>query len=207
MAAALARPHRARGSLSQKLVMETAIALFTERGYDRTSMNDIAAALGITKPALYYYFAGKEEIFVAAIAGASARIDAALVEASFDTKSTQDRIGVFIRCYSEALADPLFRGLALADERVLSEGAVEATRRGKRRSLKRLGGFLQDAGIPPSESRSLALATFGALNWSAATFGERSGTELRDVTRMMIDLVYEKLKNVASHGLGRMENE
>ena len=51
-------------SLEQKII-DTARALFTERGFDKTSMSDIAAAAGINRPALHYYFRTKEKMFQA----------------------------------------------------------------------------------------------------------------------------------------------
>lgn len=39
--------------------------LFTEQGYDQTSLREIAQRLGLTKAALYYHFASKDEIFMA----------------------------------------------------------------------------------------------------------------------------------------------
>ena len=45
-------------------VLHTAVRMFLERSYGRTSMDDIATQLNITKPALYHYFRNKEEILV-----------------------------------------------------------------------------------------------------------------------------------------------
>ena len=39
-------------------------ALVAEKGYDKASMNQVCAAVGVSKPALYYYFASKEELFL-----------------------------------------------------------------------------------------------------------------------------------------------
>ncbi len=39
-------------------------SLFTQNGYDKTSLRDIAERLGITKAALYYYFERKEDILL-----------------------------------------------------------------------------------------------------------------------------------------------
>ena len=39
--------------------------LFTDQGFDGTSMREIAERLGISKPAIYYHFASKEEILMA----------------------------------------------------------------------------------------------------------------------------------------------
>lgn len=44
-------------------ILAAAEALFFERGYAQTTVADIVAALGVTKPYLYYYFNGKDDIF------------------------------------------------------------------------------------------------------------------------------------------------
>jgi len=43
-------------------ICRTAAQIFRERGYDATSVSDIARALGITKAGLYHYFESKEEL-------------------------------------------------------------------------------------------------------------------------------------------------
>lgn len=44
-------------------IMYAAIKLFPELGYENTSMRRIAEEVGITKPALYYYYQNKDELF------------------------------------------------------------------------------------------------------------------------------------------------
>jgi AcrR family transcriptional regulator len=46
-------------------IVAAAADLFDQRGYHQTSMAEIAAAVGIAKPTLYYYFASKDEILFA----------------------------------------------------------------------------------------------------------------------------------------------
>src|SRR3954447_12790882 len=48
----------------REAVLKTAAQLFLEKSYTRTSMNDVAERLRITKPALYHYFRNKEEILL-----------------------------------------------------------------------------------------------------------------------------------------------
>jgi AcrR family transcriptional regulator len=43
-------------------ILRTAVRLFTERGYDATSMEDLSRALGITKSAIYHHVSSKEEL-------------------------------------------------------------------------------------------------------------------------------------------------
>jgi len=46
-------------------ILELALDLFVRQGYAETSMRAIAEGLGVTKAALYYHFAGKEDILLA----------------------------------------------------------------------------------------------------------------------------------------------
>jgi len=58
------RPPRAQGAETRERILDVAQELFTEHGYDKTSLRDIAERLGITKAALYYYFERKEDILL-----------------------------------------------------------------------------------------------------------------------------------------------
>lgn len=46
-------------------ILESASQVFTEKGYRQATMDDVAKKLGVSKGALYLYFAGKEELFEA----------------------------------------------------------------------------------------------------------------------------------------------
>ena len=43
-------------------IVKTALALFLRKGYEKTSLNDIAREVGISKPAIYHYFKNKDEL-------------------------------------------------------------------------------------------------------------------------------------------------
>ncbi|MGC2192550.1 MAG: TetR/AcrR family transcriptional regulator [Candidatus Dormiibacterota bacterium] len=43
-------------------ILEAALDLFTEQGFDKTSLREVSERVGVTKAALYYYFHSKEEI-------------------------------------------------------------------------------------------------------------------------------------------------
>ena len=46
----------------KKEFMETALKLFNEKGYEKTTINDIIKAMGVSKGAFYHYFASKEDV-------------------------------------------------------------------------------------------------------------------------------------------------
>jgi len=53
----------ASGQARREQIVTIAAALFGQKGYDGTSLRDIAEAAGITKAALYYYFPDKERLY------------------------------------------------------------------------------------------------------------------------------------------------
>jgi len=55
---------RPRGSTRER-ILDVSLDLFTENGYDKTSLREVADALGFTKAALYYHFEKKEDILLA----------------------------------------------------------------------------------------------------------------------------------------------
>ncbi len=50
---------------SRELIVETALRLFRERGYDATTMRAIAAEAGVSVGSAYYYFSSKEQLIQA----------------------------------------------------------------------------------------------------------------------------------------------
>jgi AcrR family transcriptional regulator len=49
----------------RKKIVEAAYTFFLRKGYHATTMGEIAGSLGVTKPALYQYFPGKEDLYAA----------------------------------------------------------------------------------------------------------------------------------------------
>jgi AcrR family transcriptional regulator len=56
-----------RGPLTRKQILDASLRLFSEKGFARTSVRDIAQAAGITDAAIYYHFESKRELFEALI--------------------------------------------------------------------------------------------------------------------------------------------
>lgn len=46
-------------------ILDVALRLFTEKGFDATSLQEVADELGVTKAALYYHYRSKEDILLA----------------------------------------------------------------------------------------------------------------------------------------------
>ena len=57
----------------ERQMLDTARALFAARGYADVTMDEVAAAVGVTKPLLYNYFGNKEQLFLACMKPAGRR--------------------------------------------------------------------------------------------------------------------------------------
>ena len=58
--------HEARAAAStRERILNVALDLFTEKGFDGASLREIAEQLGVTKAAIYYHFASKDDILMA----------------------------------------------------------------------------------------------------------------------------------------------
>jgi AcrR family transcriptional regulator len=65
----------------EQQALAVARSLFAERGYAAVTMDDVAAAVGVTKPLLYAYFGNKERLYLACMEPASETLRATVLEA------------------------------------------------------------------------------------------------------------------------------
>ncbi|MDQ8707773.1 helix-turn-helix domain-containing protein [Streptomyces sp. LHD-70] len=102
-----ARPRR--GNTRQR-IQDVALELFAERGYEKTSLREIAERLEVTKAALYYHFKTKEDILGSLFEDLTRPIDE-LIEWAGEQPRTLETKQEILRRYSEALAgaERLFR--------------------------------------------------------------------------------------------------
>lgn len=100
------RPGRpARYSLDE--LLEVVVGEFNARGYDATSMADLARATGLTKSSIYHHVAGKEELLRLAVARAVDALFAVLAEPGATTGPAVARLEHVVRRSVEVLADRL----------------------------------------------------------------------------------------------------
>jgi AcrR family transcriptional regulator len=84
-------------------IQDVALELFTEQGYEATSLREIAERLGVTKAALYYHFKTKEDIVVSLIEDRITALEELIVWAQEHGNTPETRREVVIR-YSHELS-------------------------------------------------------------------------------------------------------
>ena len=87
---------------SHDRILLKALALFSDKGYDATSVREICEAAGVTKPTLYHFYGSKEGVYRAIVEGALDRFRADLVRALQDQGPLRDRLVRTARAYFDA---------------------------------------------------------------------------------------------------------
>lgn len=104
---AAAPARRGRPGYDRDRVLEIAVQLFNEQGYDATSVADLAERLGLTKSALYHHFASKEQVLAVALDQALGSLEAVLDDPRAQEGSALDRLRSVIRGATDVLVAQL----------------------------------------------------------------------------------------------------
>jgi AcrR family transcriptional regulator len=99
-------------------------ALFAERGYAAVTMDEIAAAIGVTKPLLYNYFGNKERLYIACMERAGDALIATIAEAVRETENPGDALGAGVRAFFSFLDTDRSAWAVLFDETLPQAGEV-----------------------------------------------------------------------------------
>lgn len=94
------------GGVRERLLM-AALHLFNNKGYAATSVREIVAASGVSKPVLYYYFGNKEGIYLELMNSSFAQFDASLARMTSISGTTGERVIHFCRMILDLVVDKL----------------------------------------------------------------------------------------------------
>jgi TetR/AcrR family transcriptional regulator len=90
------------GIRSNDRILLKALELFSEKGYDATSVREICEAAGVTKPTLYHFYGSKEGVYRAIVDGALARFRDDMVAAVASEGPLRERLVRVAQAYVSA---------------------------------------------------------------------------------------------------------
>jgi AcrR family transcriptional regulator len=165
-----------RRELVENEMYEHAIRLFAERGFAGTNLQDIADAMGMTRPALYYYVKSKDELLAklaADVAGGSAA-EMAELAARPDLDAVGKLRGLARLSVVRLARQPDRFRLLIRSEAELPAELAESYDANRRAVLKTVSDVIEQgivAGqLRPVDARVAALAVLGMCNWVAWWF-------------------------------------
>jgi AcrR family transcriptional regulator len=100
---------------TRRAVLDAARVAFGAKGYAQASVDEIAAAAGVTKGAVYHHFTGKEALFRAVHAEVEADALRRSARADDPAAPPLDRIVAQVNGYLDAALDPEIRRITLVD--------------------------------------------------------------------------------------------
>jgi AcrR family transcriptional regulator len=166
---------RPRRELVEAQIYEQATRLFAERGFAGTSLQDIADAMGMTRPSLYYYVKNKDQLLARLVTEITEAPAAATEEIADRDLDAVTKLRELVRLIAGQQARHAARfQLVIRSESELPDDLAGAHQAAKRRVLD---GFVRvvDEGIRsgefrPRPVRTTALALIGMCNWVAWWF-------------------------------------
>ena len=179
---------RPRRELVEAEIYEQATRLFAERGFAGTSLQDIADAMGMTRPALYYYVKNKDQLLARLVTEITEGPAAAVEEIAGRDLDATAKLRALVHLLAARQADHAARfRLVIRSESELPPDLANAHEVAKRRVLDGVVRVV-DQGVRsgefrPRPVRTTALALIGMCNWIAWWFhsgGSQSVDEIAD---------------------------
>ncbi|QIP03981.1 TetR/AcrR family transcriptional regulator [Bradyrhizobium symbiodeficiens] len=153
----------------REAVLRAAVQLFLEQGYHRVTLNEVAERLNITKPALYNYFRGKDEILFECWSMGAELVDSVINEINAGSGSGLARLRKLVHAYAALMATDFGASLVRFDLRDLTERNAAVARAAKKRIDATFRGYIAagmaDGSINPCDPKLAAFAIAGSLNW------------------------------------------
>ena len=187
-----------RRGLVENQIYEHATRLFAEKGFASTTLQDIADALGMTRPAVYYYFRTKEEI-LARLVGQITQAAAAELDriAARTDMSPPERLREITRLHITRISGQAdqFR-LLLKSESELPEDIALAQRTARRDVLaafvRVVRAGVETGDFRPVDVRTGALGVIGLCNWVA--WWVRPGDDVAAVVDTLTEMAVASLR-------------
>jgi AcrR family transcriptional regulator len=186
--------------LLRQTMLDVAAKLFAERGFSGTNLQDVADALGISRPALYYYFPNKEEILASLVEEVtvfSQQQSTKLATAS-DT-NPGETLRLMTRSHAKWLLDHAV-AFRVVDR---SEADLPAATRQVQNTAKRalLANFsavitrgAEIGHFRPVDPQLTAFAIFGMCSWTAWWFKPNGRLSSQEVADRIADLAVHSVQ-------------
>lgn len=194
-----AAPRRGRPArFSAQELLDVVVEQFLDRGYDATSMEDLARATGLTKSAVYHHVSGKQELLRRALDRAVDALFAVLDEPASRTGPPVDRLEHVVRRATHVLVELLPYVTLLL--RVRGNTPIEQQALERRRHFdRRLAALVQDA-VDAGQVRAdldprlVSRLLFGTVNSVSEWYRPDGARGADDVADALVALLFDGLR-------------
>jgi AcrR family transcriptional regulator len=196
------RKARSDRGIKREAVIRAAAQAFNARGFHNTTLDDIAGALEVTKPTLYYYVENKEQLLFECFRAGLEPIRAAIREAGAGSLQARARLRVVLLRYAQAIASEFGWCMVRAEDQDLGAAMqkhVKALKSEIDQGIRRLiREGIADGSIGPCDPKMTSFALAGALNWIAHWYRGDQSLSADQVAERFVSLFEDGLRPRAS---------
>lgn len=196
------RKRDTRFPLKREAVLNAAAALFRERGYEGTSLNDLADMLNITKPTVYYYIQSKEQLLLDILNRAQDHILGFLKAAEISPMTAYEKLRTVMIEYALLMISDEGACIARVPTRVMeaaSRANVEARIKEADEIIYRiLASGEQDGTLRVNDPLVVNHALFGSLNWMAYWTRPKGRLTPETLAEMQVDVLLDGVRGPAA---------
>jgi AcrR family transcriptional regulator len=199
------RTARHRTTVVRKAMLDTAAALFAERGFGGTNLRDVAEALGMSRPSLYYHFPSKEKLLEAIVEEVTLSAERQLTDIARERNlDPEEALRIVMVKSTEWLFEHhvLFRVLDRSDVELPEE--LRKSNDVSKRAILELFTSIIKRGITSGKFRPIdphiaALTIMGMRNWAAWWYKPSGRLSQKEITETISEMAVKSLLRSDAH--------
>lgn len=195
----MARPRAQDYDDKRSAILHHAAQLFAMQGYDRTSLAEIAAALGVSKTLFYHYYNSKDALLYDIIHTHLAKLVAVTEKAAASAADGDRRLHAVVcailDCYRDADAEHKIQINHLSQ---LPEAQQAELKRLERRLVDVMVDNVRalNPGLKKDLAKPLAMSIFGTLNWKFMWFRDGGRVSADEYAKLVTQLFREGIRSL-----------
>jgi AcrR family transcriptional regulator len=189
----------------ERQALDAARELFAARGFAAVTMDEVAAAIGVTKPLLYTYFGNKEQLFIACMTPAGDALVETVARAVVPTGSPAEALRAGVHAFFAFVDDDRRAWRVLFDATLPANGPLAARAAAQRERLTGLIAANQLARLPAgrreaarAEIEGLSAALLAAAEALARWWLRTEAMPAAEAAELLVRTVEPGLRSAAA---------
>jgi len=192
--------NRLPAAARRQQLLNVALEVFSGAGYHATTMDDVAATAGVTKPVLYQHFNSKRALYLHLVDDVGDRMAAAITEKTVLVESPREQVEAGIAAYFDFVAENRAAFLLLFEGADRSDADVAEAVNRIEDSMAELVAPLIAAGIESDQQRALAYGVVGAAEAAGRAWSTgKLSIEPSKLAAEIAELARSGLRGISPH--------
>ena len=174
-------------------IYRIAAEIMCQKGYEATSMNDIAEAAGLTKAGIYHYIRGKEDLLFEIMTYAMDNLDQHIVAHAQEIGDAEGRLRKIVECHTNSLLEGVGAITIILEEMTALTPAhrriIKARKRGYFEFIRQTLQQLESEGkLRPVDLTTAAFSLLGMILWISRWYRRDGKLSAEQVLHDYVDI-------------------